>query len=247
MMPYGSLADDFYANLTLTTEMPLAGNRESVLHYVEQMQKRFTDLASFYARGKHDYVIEGDKESGSYRWAAVDPRRVSAGHINPPRLKDAVALHQHVLEIAPYALSISRLDCEAIDFMVGFDFTYRGNHNQLVAEALGLPPAFEKLAGPLRSRLIHHEPSLTFAVDDDCRMQCRVGVETRTSPQHVRTGDFPDEQLSVYVTTRRYGSLDPQLGFAGTYDQLVKVSRDVIETYVVDSVLEPLAKTIAMH
>ena len=33
---------------------------------------------------------------------------------------------------------MSPLACEALDRMWGFDFNYRGNHHELVAEALGV-------------------------------------------------------------------------------------------------------------
>ena len=76
-------------------------------------------------------------------------RRPGVGHLlgldpGPLRVPHREA---HALELAPYGLTLSRLDCEAIDLMMGFDFTYRGNQNQLIAEALGVCPAFERLAG----------------------------------------------------------------------------------------------------
>ena len=51
--------------------------------------------------------------------------------------------HKLVLELAPYLLSVSPLDCEALDLLFGFDFTYRGNHNQLMAEVLGVSPSMD--------------------------------------------------------------------------------------------------------
>ena len=42
-------------------------------------------------------------------------------------------------------LSVSPLDCEALDYMMGFDFSYRGNHDELVAEALGTGGALDGL------------------------------------------------------------------------------------------------------
>ncbi len=36
------------------------------------------------------------------------------------------------------------LDCEALDVMYGFDFTYEGNHDEVVAEALGVIPALRR-------------------------------------------------------------------------------------------------------
>src|SRR3990172_2999619 len=115
--------------------------------------------------------------------------------------------HRLVLDLAPYDLSVSPLDCEALDLLFGFDFTYRGNHNQLVAEALGASPAMEKLAEAAGGTVIAFEPSLTVALDEDCRLQCRLSVETRTNAYQVRTGEYAEEQLSVYLTARQYGSL----------------------------------------
>ena len=59
-----------------------------------------------------------------------------SGYVNPDSFDSALSQHRHALELAPYGLSLSRLDCEALDLMMGFDFTYRGNQNQLIAEAL---------------------------------------------------------------------------------------------------------------
>ena len=56
--------------------------------------------------------------------------------------------------------------------------------------------------GNSRRTVINCEPSLTVALDEECRTQFRLSVETRTSAYQVRTGDYPDEQLSVYVTAR---------------------------------------------
>jgi len=38
-------------------------------------------------------------------------------------------------------------------------------------------------------------------------LQARLMVETRTNAYHVRRGDFPEDQISVYFTVRQYGSL----------------------------------------
>lgn len=247
MFSFPSLADDHYLTLTLSTEMDLAGSRESVLHFVEQMQKKYADLRNFYARGKHDFVLEGEKDSGQYRWCAIEPRRVSSGVVNHDSYENAIEQHHYALDVAPYALSVSPLDCEALDLIAGFDFTYRGNHNELVNEALGLCPAFEKLAAMPGASFISNEPTITLALDDDCRVQCRIHLETRTTPYHVRTGEFQEDQLSVYVTARRFGSLKPNTGYGEALDELDQVCREVIENYVAPNVLEPLARTIALH
>ena len=39
MNEYSQEADDFYVNMNLNTEMELPDNRDTVLHYFEQMKK----------------------------------------------------------------------------------------------------------------------------------------------------------------------------------------------------------------
>src|SRR4029078_7008553 len=91
--------------------------------------------------------------------------------------------------------------------MYGLDYTYRGNHNQLLVDALGIIPAFDKMAEIPGASILAHEPSIQFALDEDCRTQCRLSIKPRTSAYHMRVKEFPEEQLSVYFTARRYGSL----------------------------------------
>lgn len=246
MMRYGSLCDDFYVNMNLSTEMELPQNRETVLHYFEQIQKKFPTMRNFYCRDKGDFVLEEDKDRGQYRWCTIEPRRICSGHVNAGDVSEALAQHQHVLELAPYALSVSPIDCEALDLLFGFDFTYRGNHNQLVADALGSSPAMEKMLDVPGTSVINYEPSITLALDDECRMQCRLSIETRTNAYQVRTGEFPEEQLSVYLTARQYGSLTGDTTFVGALDRLSRICHDMVDNYVVEQVLRPLARAIAL-
>ncbi|TWT67638.1 hypothetical protein Pla123a_41940 [Posidoniimonas polymericola] len=247
MNPYASLADDFYVNMNLNTEMELSNSRETLLHFAEQMQRKYPEMRNFYGRDKGDFILEGDKDSGAYRWCSLEPRRVASGQVNPDNIQTAVDQHLHALELAPYVLSVSGLDCEALDFLMGFDFNYRGNHNALVAEAIGVPPGFAKATQMPGASFINFEPNLTFAVDEDCRVQCRLSVENRTTPYHIRTGEFQEDQLSVYVTARRYGSLDPGMTFVDAMTELRKLCLEVVDDYVAGEVLEPLARAIAME
>ena len=246
MNPYSSLADDYFVNMNLATEMELPSNRETVLHYFEQIQKKYPEMRNFYSRDKRDFVLEEDKDNGNYRWCTVENKRVCSGQVNPSSLDEIIDQHRHALDVAPYALSISPLDCEALDLLFGFDFTYRGNHNQLIAEALGICPAMEPIGNMPGATIISNEPNITFALDDDCRMQCRLSVESRTNAYQIRTGEYQEDQISVYITARQYGSLAPNQTYLETLDRLYQVSRDVVDNYVVDAILQPLARTIAL-
>ena len=245
-MRYSSFSDDFYVNMNLSTEMELPTNRETILHYFEQVQKKYPTMRNFYCRDKRDFVLEEDKDNGQYRWCTVEQRRVCSGQVNPPSIEAALEQHRLVLELAPFTLSVSPLDCEAMDLLFGFDFTYKGNHHQLVAEALGVSPAVEKMLEMPGATVINFEPSLTVSLDEDCRIQCRMSVESRTNAFQIRTGEFPEDQLSVFVTARQYGSLGPETNFIQALDNLTKICQDMVDNFVIDGVLRPLARTIAM-
>ncbi len=246
MHRYSSLSDDFYINMNLSTEMELSSSRDSVLHYFEQIQKRFPEMRNFYCRDKGDFVLEEDKDRGQYRWCTIEPRRVCSGQVNPDSTESVLEQHQLVLDLAPPLLSVSRLDCEALDLLFGFDFTYRGNHNELVRDALGVNPSVERLAELPGATVINYEPSITLSLDDECRTQCRLSIETRTNAYQIRTGEFTEDQLSVYITARQYGSLEPKTSYGETLDNLATVCFDLLDRYVVEQVLRPLAQTIAL-
>ncbi|MCE5301806.1 MAG: hypothetical protein LLF97_01705 [Planctomycetaceae bacterium] len=247
MLRYGSLCDDFYVNMNLGTEMELPANRETVLHFFERVQKTYPTMRNFYNRERGDFILEEDKDEGSYRWCTIEPRRVCSGLVNPESIDEAMNQHKLILELAPYTLSVSPLDCEALDLLFGFDFTYRGNHNQLMADALGVSPSMEPILGIPGATVINYEPSLTVALDPECRTQLRISVETRTNAYQVRMRDYPEEQLSVYVTARQYGSLSPDKTFVETLDRLRQLCHDAIDGYVVQHILQPLSRTISIQ
>lgn len=245
MNAYASLADDYYINMNLNTEMSLPAARETVLGFFERIQKQYPTLRNFYTRDNGDFVLEEDKDLGQQRWVTMEPRRVCSGHINPERPDQAVEQHALVLELVPYMLSVSPLDCEALDYMMGFDFAYRGNHDALVAEALGASTALEGLLDLPGAQVLNFEPSLTISLDDSCRRQARLMIETRTNAYQVRRGEFPEEHISVYFTVRQYGSLESNTSFEATFRQLRTTCEQLLEKCVIDQVLRPLQQAIS--
>jgi hypothetical protein len=190
-------------------------------------------------------VLEEDKDRGQYRWATIETRRVCSGQVNPERVELALEQHELVLELLPYMLSVSPLDCEALDYMMGFDMAYRGNHDELVAEALGGCPAIDGLLRVPGARVINYEPAITLTLDESCRIQARLLIETRTTAYHVRRGEYPEENISVYFTLRKYGSLEPGVTFEQTLVTLRERCEEILEEQIVEQVLRPLAQAIA--
>ena len=243
--PFASDSDDFYVNLNLNTEMELPTQRDTVLHYFEQMKKAFPDLRNFYTRESGDLVLEGNKEEDTYRWLALEPKRLCSGLVNPESLEEAYRQHELVLEYAPHLLTISVLDCEALDVVFGFDFTYEGNHDEVVAEALGLGPGLDALLEGATGRVINYEPTLTLALDDSCRLQARLTIETRTSAYQVRTGEFDEDQISLYFTIRQYWGNGGETTFIDSFRRQRALGEDLLRNAVLPKIVRPLAQAIA--
>jgi hypothetical protein len=131
--------------------------------------------------------------------------------------------------------------------MLGFDFSCKGNHNEILNEAIGITPGLEKFANLPGSKMLSNEPSIQFSLDDDCRTQCRISFETRTTAFQVRSNEFSEEPLSVYLMVRRYDSLGVDEDYATEFDRLAKHCKDLVDNYLVESVLQPLQTAIAIR
>jgi hypothetical protein len=245
MNPYASLCDDFGAYVYVNTKMDLPSAREPVLHFFSSLKKSFPALTDFEQREAGEFTLEEDREHGSYRWVTLEARRLAAGYLNPPTLEAAEQLHDHVLEVAPYHLDLSGMDCEALDAMYAFDFVYQGNHDEVVAEALGTTTSLDKIITLPGSKIIGFEPTLMFALDDACRLQCRLSIETRTTAYHVRTGSFPEAPISVYFTVRQYWSRSPYKTFLESFQNQRRHLQELVESHIIPGVMRPLAQTIA--
>jgi hypothetical protein len=245
MSPYNRDADDFYVDVILNTEMELPTNRDTVLHFFEQLKKGFPDLRSFHTRENGDLVLAGEREDESYRWVAIEPRRLCSGHTNPDSLDDAYRQHELVLDLAPPLLTISLLDCEALDVMFGFDFTCEGNHDEVVSEALGVGPSLESLLELPRTHVINFEPSITLTLDESCQLQCRLAVETRTNAYQVKTGEYDADLISVYFTIRQYWGNGPEQSFLDSFRHQREIGEEILRRSVVPRIVRPLAQVIA--
>ena len=60
-------------------------------------------------------------------------------------------------------------------------------------------------------------------------------------------GRLPEEQLSVYVTARQYGSLLAEKTYVETIRHLREICEDMLDSHVVEHVLNPLARMISME
>ncbi len=238
-------ADGYHVNVHLNTQLELPNNRDTVLHFFEQMKKAFPDLRSFYTRENGDLVLEGEKENESHRWVAIEMRRLCSGHFNPETLDEAFRQHELVLDLAPHLLTISLLDCEALDVMFGFDFQYEGNHDEVVAEAIGS----RAWAGRVVRATAGQGDQFRALADARAGRVVPIAVPPGDRDAHkrlsVRAREPGDDQIRVYFTVRQYWGSGPEITFVESMRRQRELGEEIVQHTVIPRIVQPLAQAIA--
>lgn len=242
--PYSSFCEDFYINMRLGTQMTLPHGRDTVLHFFEQAQKAFPGMTRF-RRGDHELSIEEDRNAAGYRWLTLEPKRLSSGHVNPGSTDEALKLHKTVLQMAPHYVGISPVEIDYLDVLFGFDVEYTGNHDEIIAETLFPDSPLSCLCEESGARAVDFQPSVTVSLSEDCRLQARIDVVTRTNSYQVRTGDYGDDCISVYLIIRRYWGDRPKVAMEKLFAEMAERADSLTDRYILPRILRPLNEAIA--
>ena len=243
---YSSLCDDFYLDMYVNTELDLPTQRDTILAFFERMQKQFPSMGSFYRREENEYCLEEDRNASRYRWIALEIDRIGSGVVNPSSFEDAYCQDRLVLELAPYMLGVSHLDIESLDVTFGMDFDYVGSHDEVIAEALFGPTAFNCLLDMPFARPIGFSPAVVIALSDDCRTQARISVESKTS---VYAGGKQkhksDEAISLSFTIRQYSSGMGRFDALKSFENQCRLAEELVAEKIVPNFVQPLTNVIA--
>jgi len=243
--PFSAFAEDFYINMRLGSQMTLPHSRETVLHFFERVQKEFPSMTRFRKHENGELNLEEDRGQQSYRWMSVEQKRLSSGHVNPESIDEALKLHQLLLMQAPYQLGISPVEIDYLDVLFGFDLEFNGNHDEIIADTLFSESPLSCLNEESGARAVDFQPTITVALSDDCRLQARIDVVTRTNSYQVRTGDYGDEVISVYLILRRYWGDRPKIAMEKLLEQMAERADDLCNKYVVPKIIKPISSAIA--
>lgn len=242
--PYSNFCDDFYVNLRLGSQMALPNTRETVLHFFEQLHRAYPTMCRFRKDG-NDFSIEEDREANKYRWVSLDSARLNAGYVNPPDIATAMKLHHLLLDLAPHQLGISPLELDYIDVMFGFDLEFAGNHDEVVSESLFDASPLAALLEVDGARPVDFQPTTVVSLSEDVRLQARVDVVTRTTAHQIRSGNFGDDVISVYLIVRRFWDDLPKQSFNDVLSDLAQRAEQLAESHVLPRIVRPIGSAIA--
>ncbi len=154
--PYNAFCDDFYVNLRLGSQLNLPHSRETLLHFFERDAERIPAMARLRKADNGELNLEEDRSQSVYRWASVEPKRLAAGHVNPATIEEAApASTPDAPARAVTHLGISPVEIDYLDILFGFDLSFTGNHDEIIADSdvlasrpLPLPRPKRRGSGP---------------------------------------------------------------------------------------------------
>jgi hypothetical protein len=168
--------------------------------------------------------------------------------VNPDSLEAVDEQNRLILELAPFAMGVSNLDIDALDVVFGMDFDYEGNHDEILAEALFRETPFLSLLEINGAKPLGFDPSILVSLSDDCRLQARISLESRTGAYQLRTGKFKeDDQLSLYLSVRQYP--DPGCSFSSLNSYLYQreLCEELMSERIIPGFVNPIAGAIAQR
>lgn len=242
MHQYDTHSHDYFVAVDLEPAFELPQTPESLQLFFARIKEKFPALDHVSIEEKSGVVLEDKRDGASYGYVAVYKKLIRSGFVNPPDLETAHALQVHFLERLPDTLGISSQKCEALSLVLGFLYNYDGNQSRLVAETLGLVPAFKAIASRPGAIMLSNDVTITLALDESGKRLCRLDVQPRTTEEEIRGGKITAEQLTVSLTVRHSGSPDTNQSFVSVLHELYETAHQIMDEHVIDQVLLPLLR-----
>ena len=238
-----AVCSDFYVNQKLSVKLDLPPSRESVSDMFERIRKKHPLLDQF-KRTEEELSLESKENNGQYQWLALKKTTLRSGIVNPECLLDAYELHELLLDIAPYYLSIRPIDIDYLEVMYGFDLHAPINRNEVVMDALFGGTLFSKLISSQEEDLIDLQPFIGIDLGVDPRLQAFVEVKTRMSNIDISSHRWSEDPISIYLTVRRVGPVGTEEKLQDVFKTIAFYLEKLSEERVLPFVVHPIYKTI---
>ena len=240
---FGALCTDFYINHKIGLKMDLPDERETILHFCEAIRKAVPSMDRF-RRYEGEVSLESSRRNEEYRWLSLQRTSIRTGHVNPQSMGDGYGMHQLVIQVAPYHLSVSPLDVDYFELMFGFDLECEADHDEVIFDALyGDTPMANLLKIP-GAKPLDIQPLLGASLSDRGDLQVYFEVKTRTKSRRGSSQHYKDEPISLFVTVRRYGPMDSIDAMPEVFKQIADQAETLATEGLVPDLLMPIARQI---
>ncbi|MCA9289422.1 MAG: hypothetical protein KDA05_12595 [Phycisphaerales bacterium] len=242
---FAALCSDFYVNQKLAVKLDLPRSRETVLDLFERIRREYPSMEAF-KRYQDELALESPAADLPHRWLAIRTNSVRTGAVNPGGMDEAYALHRHVLEVAPFFLSISPLDVEHVELLYGFDLECRSSHDEVVHRALLSGTSLGVLGDMDGASPVDCQP--VFGVRLANQIEAHLEIKTRGGPgaDTRRLTESSGESISVYVILRSMAPIGDVKQLVGVFDRLRDVGEEIVQERVVPEIIMPLRQEIGL-
>lgn len=243
---FGALCTDFYVNQKLALKMDLPSDRETILHLFDQVRKAVPSMRHF-RRFEGELALESSRKEAEYQWLALRRTSIRTGHVNPSSLPNAYSMHKLILELAPYHLTISPLDVDYLELLLGFDLECKSNHDQVVFDALFSQSPIYKLSGVRGGTLTDCQPIVSMNLTEQGDLQGFFEVRTRSRTRKGSVSRSRNEPISIFLTLRKFGPISQVSDLPGIFDQMAQMAENLAANQLVPSLLNPIARQITSN
>lgn len=237
---YRALSSDFYVNLKLNLKLDLPRERQTILDLFDRVRRQFPSMSQF-RRYRDELALEAEPAAPNHRWVAIRNNNIRAGAVNPSTLAEAYTLHRHVLDVAPYFLSISPLDVDYLEVLYGFDMLAERNHDEIVYDALVSSSPLAKMLDIPGSQIIDCQPIFGVVLREQEDIEVHFEVKTRSAAREGRG----DEPISIYLTLRKYGPVTEVKQLPDVLAQLTRQGEELVDGRLVPNIVVPIRDAIA--
>jgi hypothetical protein len=208
---FGALCTDFYINQKLALKMDLPTERDTLLHFFDQVRKTQPGMTRF-RRFEGELSLESSRREAEYTWLSLRQSSIRTGHVNPDTMEDGYRFHRRMLEIAPFYLTLSPLDIDYVELMFGFDIECKENHDEVVYDALFADTPLGGLLKPADAaegaKVLDVQPVFGLNLADNGQLQAYFEVKTRRRSRRGSGRRYAQEPISLFITLRNYAPVD---------------------------------------
>jgi hypothetical protein len=233
---YRALCSDFYINQKLSLKLDLPRERQTVLDLFDRVRRQYAPMSQF-RRYKDEVALESEPNAEQNRWVAIRTNNIRSGMVNPDTLAEAYALHAHVLDVAPFFLSISPLDVDYLELLYGFDIQTERGQDEVVYEAILAQTPLSSLLDVPDARISDCQPLFGMTIKEESgEIEVSYEVKTRSAGR----GGRGDEPISIYLTLRKFGPVTEVRQLPEVLTQMSRLGEELVESRAVPHLVVPI-------